>query len=460
MVPALSVARPRLRCLGTSIACTAALLAPSPAPAVMAGSAAGAQPDSPALRVDANVAGSPWRGVASLQSGGGSFTATAIDRRHVITAAHVAGPAAGVLLVFNVSGDRTYQIAASAVFVHPAYAGFNTPNLQNDLAIVELATDLPADVPAYPLRASALAAGTRITVVGYGASGNGDVGATVGGGATVKRVGDNRAERFELAAGGGGEAALYFADFDGGSAPNAFGDAGLGNRVETSLAGGDSGSPAFVATAGGSAELVAVNNFVATFQGGPATVSTFGTGFGGNLLYAYRDWILSVQSRPPNDSFARRSPLTGQAGSVTASSTGATRQPGEPSHAGVGGGRSVWWTWTAPAQGTASIDTAGSGFDTLLAVYRGSTLDSLEAVAANDNAHGTQSSRVGFDVQPGEVFLIAVDGAAGAAGEIRLAWHIDGSGTVGDNDIPLPAWVLALLAASLGSLGAWSRRRA
>jgi hypothetical protein len=228
--------------------------------------------------------------------------------------------------------------------------------------------------------------------------------------------------------------------------------------VETSLAGGDSGSPAFVSDTGGALELVAVNNFVAAFQGGPTALSSFGTGFGGNLLHAYRDWIHSIQSRPANDSFARRAPLTGFAGSIAATSTGATRQPGEPAHAGVAGGHSVWWTWTAPAGGTVSMDTAGSGFDTLLAVYRGTVLESLTPAASNDDAPGTASSRVSFDVQSGETLQVAVDGAAGAAGDIRLAWRLEVPAAAGDNDIPLPPWALALLAGSLASLGIGAQR--
>ena len=44
------------------------------------------------------------------------------------------------------------------------------------------------------------------------------------------------------------------------------------------------------------------------------------------------------------------------------------------------GGKSVWYAWTPGFVGVASIDTNGSGFDTLLAVYTGSTLAGLTAV--------------------------------------------------------------------------------
>jgi len=72
---------------------------------------------------------------------------------------------------------------------------------------------------------------------------------------------------------------------------------------------------------------------------------------------------------PANDSFANGTLLTGERATVLGSNTGASKEPGEPNHAGDAGGRSVWWTWTAPFTGSMVITTEGSPFDTLLAVY-------------------------------------------------------------------------------------------
>src|SRR6266516_2922514 len=73
-----------------------------------------------------------------------------------------------------------------------------------------------------------------------------------------------------------------------------------------------------------------------------------------------------------NDRFANRLPLSGTNLTVTGSNTNATKEAGEPDHAGNGGGKSVWWTWTAPADGEVQITTDDSSFDTLLGVYLGS----------------------------------------------------------------------------------------
>ena len=53
---------------------------------------------------------------------------------------------------------------------------------------------------------------------------------------------------------------------------------------------------------------------------------------------------------------------------MTGTNVGATKETGEPDHAGNVGGASVWCRWVAPADGTVTFDTFGSNYDTLLAV--------------------------------------------------------------------------------------------
>lgn len=60
--------------------------------------------------------------------------------------------------------------------------------------------------------------------------------------------------------------------------------------------------------------------------------------------------------------------------------------PNETPHAGNAGGKSRWWSWTALANGTVNINTAGSNFNTLLDVYTGTALNALTVVASNDDA--------------------------------------------------------------------------
>ena len=72
------------------------------------------------------------------------------------------------------------------------------------------------------------------------------------------------------------------------------------------------------------------------------------------------------QGQPANDMFANRTVITGTNVLVSGSNAGATREAGEPYHAEMTGGASVWWSWTAPSVGTVTISTAVSSFDTLL----------------------------------------------------------------------------------------------
>lgn len=133
---------------------------------------------------------------------------------------------------------------------------------------------------------------------------------------------------------------------------------------------------------------------------------------------------LDVRLVPPpnNDHFANRIPLTGTATNTSASSLGASKEANEPDHAGNTGGKSVWWRWTAPAAGEVTIDTVGSDFDTVLAVYQGTALSNLSTneVASSDDTLTNNASAVTFTTVAGHVYQIAVDGLFGAAGTVQL----------------------------------------
>jgi hypothetical protein len=108
--------------------------------------------------------------------------------------------------------------------------------------------------------------------------------------------------------------------------------------------------------------------------------------------------------------------LTGTSVTATGTNVGATKQTGEPNHGGNSGGASVWYKWTAPATGTATISTAGSNFDTLLGVYKGASVGALTAVASNDDDGASTTSKVTFAATAGVTYQIAVDGFATTAG--------------------------------------------
>ena len=62
------------------------------------------------------------------------------------------------------------------------------------------------------------------------------------------------------------------------------------------------------------------------------------------------------------------------------------------------------------------MDTFGSGFDTVMAVYTGTILSNLVVVASNDDASdSTLQSQVSFNAVAGTVYQIAVDGYSSQA---------------------------------------------
>ena len=129
---------------------------------------------------------------------------------------------------------------------------------------------------------------------------------------------------------------------------------------------------------------------------------------------------------PPNDSFASPGSIqqiiwvspdgnrTMLADSSGGYNWGATSEPGEPVHAGVGGGASIWYSFVAPAAGTVNVSTGATGETDypVLAVYTGSSVSALTPIVSSAQA-GRGAS---FTAEAGQEFRIAIDGRADAEG--------------------------------------------
>lgn len=133
---------------------------------------------------------------------------------------------------------------------------------------------------------------------------------------------------------------------------------------------------------------------------------------------------------PANDNFATAQVVIGCSGNVAGTTFGATSEVGEPSHDplftnSLSPGHTVWYQWQAPSSVSTTITTQGSEFDTLLAVYTGSSLGSLTRVAFNDDVQDGVSvtSSVSFRAMAGTTYKIAVDGWAGDKGGVKLNWN-------------------------------------
>jgi subtilisin family serine protease len=122
-----------------------------------------------------------------------------------------------------------------------------------------------------------------------------------------------------------------------------------------------------------------------------------------------------------NDMFTNAALISGPDANLTASNLNASKESGEPDHAGNRGGRSLWWRWEIGRTGIAIVDTFGSNFDTLLAIYQDDGAGGLAPVVSNDDAGGGSQSKVFVQINsPAAVGFIAVDGYNGAAGSVRL----------------------------------------
>ena len=128
---------------------------------------------------------------------------------------------------------------------------------------------------------------------------------------------------------------------------------------------------------------------------------------------------------PTNDDIAHAKRLRGIFAGDLASTVGASKEPGEPKHAGNAGGASVWYVWTAPKTRMVEAETCDSSttFNTLLAVYTSSgsvpPYSNLHGVTSNDNFTRNcppRQSRVRFRAVAGKTYYIAIDGFRGATG--------------------------------------------
>ena len=92
--------------------------------------------------------------------------------------------------------------------------------------------------------------------------------------------------------------------------------------------------------------------------------------------------ILAINTDPDYDNIATPRVLTGPSVSILDANPNATRQSGEPTILGDAGGHSLWYSWTAPATGTAQVSGYSYDFNPAVAVYTGTAIGNLNLVVA------------------------------------------------------------------------------
>ncbi len=140
------------------------------------------------------------------------------------------------------------------------------------------------------------------------------------------------------------------------------------------------------------------------------------------VIEGWLDWTPPGEPGSADDFGEESLPATGQ-GAVAASNVGATLQIGEPDHCDFPGGRSMWWSWTAPVAREVTFHTSDTGMDVLLAAYAGNSLAALDEVACDGSA-GTNNA-IAFEPAAGATYHFAVDGYQGDEDVFVLNWVVE-----------------------------------
>ena len=261
---------------------------------ILAGGETDLPADTPSGRLDTEEMFS-FVGALAISSGSSTYkgSAVALSREWVLTAGHNADlnddglPDSTWSGAFHLPGNGVFNVTQA--FTHPGFTGCANPSVNDDLALLHLATPLPVGM-GFPTLGSAAGIGDFITLVGFGRSGYGSYGYTSNASLTDRRFGSNVIDGFQVDDEGSGSAEVFRYDFD---APSTVGIIGgsLGNDVETIIGPGDSGGAALRQTTNGW-ELVGINTYTEGYGG------RFGDTGGGVLVEPYSAWIYQITGIP------------------------------------------------------------------------------------------------------------------------------------------------------------------
>ncbi len=140
----------------------------------------------------------------------------------------------------------------------------------------------------------------------------------------------------------------------------------------------------------------------------------------GGILSTAAQLVVVVPSMYFADHFADAATIDSSRFEGRGSNQTATRETGEPRHGDKTNRHSVWIKWTAPADGVAFVTTEGSDFDTVLAVYTGTSVAALTEVESDDDSGPGNTSQLKFNAVAGVTYSIAIDGYSANAGQVQL----------------------------------------
>ena len=173
-------------------------------------------------------------------------------------------------------------------------------------------------------------------------------------------------------------------------------------------------------------QAVGIDSWVASVPllPGENSITVNAVDYSGNVSLTETVHVSYLVRDPENDHFYRAAPLAGLEGRVGFDNTLATREGEEPLHGGILGGHSLWYAFTPETDGILEIRTGNASFDTVLALYTGDRVGSLELVTFNDDREeGVRTSRILRAVRTGVTHYIALDGFSGTSGTGVFSWN-------------------------------------
>jgi uncharacterized delta-60 repeat protein/uncharacterized repeat protein (TIGR01451 family) len=142
----------------------------------------------------------------------------------------------------------------------------------------------------------------------------------------------------------------------------------------------------------------------------------------------------SASAAPDNDNLASAAVISGTSGIEVLEALDATSEPGELLWTNVPGGftgtNSVWYTWTAGANGWVTFNTSGSSAAVLLGVYvsGGGSLSVTNLIAIGESSSSGAASgisAVSFQAVSGTTYYVAVAGENSIGFDLNLWWVSD-----------------------------------
>ena len=127
---------------------------------------------------------------------------------------------------------------------------------------------------------------------------------------------------------------------------------------------------------------------------------------------------------PANDNFAARTAINTASATLNGDTRLATLEINEPPHGpGFGGYNSLWWNWTAPADGPVLITTTGTATTVVMDVYTGNTLLGLNPISTMRSTISANET-IRFDAIAGRQYAIAVSAETLNAATGLFTWQI------------------------------------